>query len=50
MLNKMGYEVLIARNGEEAVEIIRKGAETDHSPDLTILDMIMPDMGGRRNL
>ncbi|HKI50356.1 MAG TPA: ATP-binding protein, partial [Desulfobacteria bacterium] len=46
MLNRMGYNVLIAGNGEEAVEIIRKGLETSPPPDLTILDMIMPDMGG----
>jgi two-component system cell cycle sensor histidine kinase/response regulator CckA len=46
MLNRMGYEVLIAGNGKEAVEIMKKRVETLHPPDLIILDMIMPDMGG----
>ena len=46
MLNRMGYTVLTARNGKEAVEIVRKGVETSHPPDLTILDLIMPDMSG----
>ena len=44
MLVKMGYEVLVAENGSEAVEIFqRKHAEID----LVILDMIMPNMNGR---
>ncbi len=51
MLSALGYKVLVARNGKEAIEII-KGKEP-HTPgakssalDLVILDMIMPDMGG----
>ncbi len=46
MLNRMGYEVLTARNGKEAVEILKERVKTLHPPDLIILDMIMPDMGG----
>lgn len=42
MLNKMGYKVLVAGSGEETLEIVRNG----HHPDLIILDMIMPVMGG----
>ena len=42
MLNKLGYKVLTAESGKEAIEIVRNG----HRPDLIILDMIMPDMGG----
>jgi len=42
-LNDMGYEVLTAANGEEAVAIFR----TEHAHiNLIILDMIMPKMGG----
>lgn len=40
-LKKQGYEVLIASDGEEALEILRK------SPvDLIIADLTMPKMGG----
>jgi two-component system cell cycle sensor histidine kinase/response regulator CckA len=42
-LNMLGYTVLEARDGHEAVGIYK----TDkHRIDLVILDMIMPDMGG----
>ncbi|MBW1742322.1 MAG: PAS domain S-box protein [Deltaproteobacteria bacterium] len=43
ILEEMGYKVLIARNGKEAVEIFN---EHKDSIDLVILDMIMPEMGG----
>jgi len=51
MLNMMGYKVLIAKSGKEAIEIVGKvhGAKRStipSAPDLIILDMIMPDMGG----
>lgn len=36
-----GYEVLMAHNGEEALDIAR-----DQSPDLIILDVMMPRMDG----
>ena len=43
MLKEMGYTVLVARSGKEAVEVYSKHkAEID----LVVLDMIMPDMGG----
>ncbi len=43
MLKEMGYQVLLAKSGKEAVEMY-----TSHKDeiDLVILDMIMPDMGG----
>ena len=43
MLEKLGYRVLAAKSGKEAVELCScsKG-----SIDLAILDMVMPDMGG----
>jgi two-component system cell cycle sensor histidine kinase/response regulator CckA len=44
MLEKLGFEVLIARNGKEAIEVYEK---TRDRINLVILDMIMPGMGGR---
>ncbi|MBW2172774.1 MAG: response regulator [Deltaproteobacteria bacterium] len=43
MLKKMGYGVLLATSGNEAVELCKKHK---NEIDLVILDMIMPDMGG----
>ena len=43
MLDKMGYSVLVAVSGKEAIEIYR---ENQDRMDLVILDMIMPEMGG----
>ncbi len=43
LLEEMGYSVLLAKNGQEAVEIYQHA----HSEiDLVILDMIMPVMSG----
>ncbi|MDK9708766.1 MAG: response regulator [Desulforhopalus sp.] len=45
MLQTLGYQVVVAASGAEAVETIsRRG----RSIDLVILDMIMPDMDGGR--
>jgi PAS domain S-box-containing protein len=48
ILKKMGYNVLFAGSGSEAVEIVSKAMKGEGIPpiDLVILDMIMPDMGG----
>ena len=56
ILKALGYKVLIARNGKDAIDIISRahGAERmEQEPgamrfaiDLVILDMIMPVMGG----
>ena len=43
MLKELGYTVLSARSGREAVKIL---AEKAGALDLVILDMVMPDMGG----
>ena len=43
ILEKIGYHVLAARSGEEALKIYR---ERDTLIDMVILDMIMPGMGG----
>ena len=40
-LEKEGYEIIVARNGEEGIEKIR-----EIIPDLILLDIIMPRMGG----
>ena len=42
MLEKLGFSVLTARNGIEALDIYKKN---QNRIDLIILDMIMPDMG-----
>ena len=43
LLETLGYKVLTADSGKEAMEIYRN---RNHEIDLVILDMIMPDMGG----
>jgi len=43
MIRELGYQVMTAESGEEAVEIYR--ARRDRI-DLVIMDMIMPGMGG----
>ncbi len=43
MLTKLGYEVLTARNGAEAVELYKNCQE---KIDLVLLDMVMPIVGG----
>lgn len=43
MLIALGYDVIIARNGQEAMAIYEKKGD---SIDLVILDMIMPGMSG----
>ena len=43
ILEKFGYNVIVAKSGNEALEIY----EVNHGKiDMVILDMIMPDMGG----
>lgn len=43
MLEDMGYDLLVAKNGLEATEIFK---ESHHKIDLVLMDMIMPKMGG----
>ena len=39
----MGYRVLIARDGKEAIDVYRKNWG---DIDIVLLDMVMPNMGG----
>ena len=43
MLSKLGYRVLLARGGREALELYKKNQD---KINMVLLDMIMPDMGG----
>ena len=43
ILKLMGYKVLVAKNGKEAIELYKKNQARI---DIVILDMIMPEMGG----
>jgi CheY-like chemotaxis protein len=43
MLNKMGYEVLAAHSGREAIEIFK---QNNDKVAIVILDLIMPGMNG----
>ena len=43
LIEKMGYKVITAKNGKEALAIYK--TNHDHI-DMVILDMIMPEMGG----
>jgi signal transduction histidine kinase len=42
-LEKLGYKVITARDGKEAVELYKKN---QGNIDIVVLDMIMPEMGG----
>ena len=46
ILRYLGYEVLTAASGEEAVEMLRGGVR----PDVVLLDIIMPGWSGARTL
>jgi len=46
ILRHLGYEVLTAASGEEAVETLRSGVR----PDVVLLDIIMPGWSGARTL
>ncbi len=47
MLENFGYTVLVAEDGESALELYREATERIN---LVVLDLIMPGMGGRRCL
>lgn len=41
LLQRSGYEVLVARNGDEALKLVES-----HQPDLVLLDVMMPLRSG----
>ena len=41
LLEKLGYEVITAENGRDAVAIAEK-----EQPDVVLMDIVMPDMNG----
>jgi two-component system cell cycle sensor histidine kinase/response regulator CckA len=43
MLNALGYKVLLARSGKEAIELYKANKDM---VDLVLLDMVMPEMAG----
>ena len=43
LLEELGYTVLSALSGQQALEVFKKNSDTI---DLVIMDMIMPGMGG----
>jgi len=45
MLVSLGYQVYSAKNGQEAIQIFEK---SKNEIDLVLLDMIMPDMDGKK--
>jgi CheY-like chemotaxis protein len=45
MLDTLGYEVLIAANGKEGVEVFRRNRE---KISMVILDLMMPVMDGKK--
>jgi YesN/AraC family two-component response regulator len=45
MLKDCGYTVLVAQNGNEAIEIVRNNCGPIH---LLVTDVIMPCMGGKQ--
>jgi CheY-like chemotaxis protein len=43
LLEGMGYQVLTAKDGKEAIEVYKKNLD---EIDIVLLDMVMPNMGG----
>lgn len=41
LMRKSGFDVLVARNGKETLEILNKSI-----PDVVLLDIMMPDVDG----
>ena len=49
MLEKLGYDVEIAKNGEEAIRLYKEAKEKGQSFDAVIMDLIIKGgMGGKK--
>jgi len=45
-LTKEGYEISVARDGEAGLKAMKDTLQAGYPPDLVLLDIIMPKMGG----
>jgi len=45
-LTQEGYEVSVAKDGEEGLKMMRDDWQDGQPPDLILLDIIMPKIGG----
>jgi len=45
-LTTEGYELSVAKDGEEGLKAMKNALLAGHRPDLILLDIIMPKMGG----
>ena len=45
-LNKEGYEVLLANNGQEGLEVLKNNSSMSDRPKMIITDINMPKMDG----
>jgi CheY-like chemotaxis protein len=51
MLKRMGYDVELAKNGEQATQLFQHAFQSDHPFDLAILDLTIPGgMGGAETI
>ncbi|SJZ91477.1 Signal transduction histidine kinase [Trichlorobacter thiogenes] len=41
LLEPLGFELYVAQNGQEALQLV-----SEHRPDLVVLDLVMPEMDG----
>jgi CheY-like chemotaxis protein/CHASE3 domain sensor protein len=46
MLEPLGIQITVARNGREALEMLDKRQSTDQPIDLVLMDVMMPEMDG----
>ncbi|MEY2931039.1 MAG: hypothetical protein RL033_1788 [Pseudomonadota bacterium] len=48
LLKRLGYQVLVAPNGQDAVELVGKRSAAELAIDLLLTDVVMPGMNGRQ--
>jgi two-component system cell cycle sensor histidine kinase/response regulator CckA len=48
MLRSLGHQVLVSRDGQEAIELYKKSGQSGPAVDLMIMDLTVPNgMGGK---